>query len=126
DRRTRTHAERSGQPMRTNRSSHHHPVHAGPTGAHLLPALRRGRSMPPMTGPLAFALLLAGATFGQALSPFQQLRAEDRDIQRAGAQALVASCDGCTPHLLGIWRTTERFDVRAHIALILERLGPEG
>lgn len=79
-----------------------------------------------MTGPLAFALLLAGATFGQALSPFQQLRAEDRDIQRAGAQALVASCDGCTPHLLGIWRTTERFDVRAHIALILERLGPEG
>ena len=81
--------------------------------------------MDTMVAPSMLTLALT-LCLGQFVSPFQQLRAEDRTIQRAGVETLIASCDGCTPHLLGIWRTTERFDVRAHIALILERLGPDG
>jgi len=79
-----------------------------------------------LAGPLAITCL-TGAILGQAsISPFQQLSLTDRNLQANGVEMLVKGCDGCTPHLLGIWRTTERFDVRDHIALVLERLGPEG
>lgn len=76
----------------------------------------------------ALALALATALLAQHDSPpdssFQALRAEDRAAQDAAVEALVSDCDGCVPHLLGIWRAIDRGDVRIRIADILTRLDP--
>jgi len=79
-----------------------------------------------LTAPFAITCLIAAILGQTIISPFQQLSLTDPSLQANGVEMLVKDCDGCTPHLLGIWRTTERFDVRARIAEILERLGPVG
>lgn len=70
------------------------------------------------------AALLARAAPTPFPSPFQALRAEDRAVQDAAVEALVTDCDGCVPHLLGMWRGIDRGDVRIRIADILMRLDP--
>src|SRR5690606_20339917 len=58
--------------------------------------------------------------------PVEDLAAFDRAAQAAAVEAIARDAEFDVGELVELWRSTARYDVRAHIAQALGRLGPRG